>query len=203
MTAEVGYGGAPEGLGFIPLQRAALAVEQASEALGSTVAFGRVYGSLDWSIPTFARRRFLPARLEVRVTGQYGWGDVPAVYYSHIDAAQRFSTPFGTLRTLQPIPYLAPSHAALHWEHNFRTLPFEAVGWDWATRKNLSVLVHGGHARTWGAATPTRWARPTPSSGHHEIGLGLSGLFTYFRLDVTARLDEPAVTVGIAPARIF
>lgn len=194
------WNGAPQGLGIVPQRRLGVGVEQAAGALGSDVTFGRVYGSVDVGIPTLARRRFLPGRLELRLTGQYGWDDVPGVRYGIVEASQQFSSAFGALRTLQPLPYLGASAVALHWEHNFRTLPFEQIGWGWAVRQGYSVLVHGGHARTWASAAA---GRETPTGGHHEVGLGLSGLFTYFRLDLTARLDEPAVTVGIAPARFF
>ena len=135
----------------------------------------------------------------MRLTAQVGWGDVPAVRYGLVEASNRFTTPFGSLRTLQPLPYLGQSHAALHWEHNFRTLPFEVVGWQWAARKNLSVLVHGGHAWTWEAQTP----RGAPAGGHHEVGFSLGGLFSWFRLDFTTRLDRQAFTVGIAPTRFL
>ena len=73
-----------------------------------------------------------------------------------VDGALGLYAPFGALRTLGGRPYEGERHAALFWEHNFRTLPFELAGLYGLARRGYSVLLFGGHARTW---VSKRWPR--------------------------------------------
>jgi hypothetical protein len=72
--------------------------------------------------------------------------------------------------------------------------------------RGYNVILFGGHGRTW-ISDETRSTLayiPTVSDGfHHEIGLSLSGLFGFFRLDFAKRLDASGFSVGFAAARLF
>ena len=108
--------------------------------------------------------------------------------------------PFGTLHTLGGHtlggrPLAGRQYVSGFWEHDFRSVPFELVGWGAAADAGLSLLVGGGHAAMdVGGET----------AQHHELTVGLSGGFVLpIRADVSVRLDAPGVTVGLSVARIF
>ena len=87
------------------------------------------------------------------------------------------------------------------WEHDFRSVPFELLGWEWAAEKGISFIVHGGHA--W-MGVPDGVAGIRSTAEHHEVGASLSlGYLLPVRIDVTQRLDEPGTFVGFGIARLF
>jgi hypothetical protein len=147
---------------------------------------------IDHRFETWLRRRFLPNVLDVKLIAGTATGTLP-VYKTHVvDGSLSAFTPFGGLRTLRSAAYEANDILALHWEHHFRTVPFEWIGWDAAVDKGIGVIVFGSSAQTW-----------RPKRTHHEIGASISGLFSVMRVDVAYRLDQPGFFAGLSLARIF
>ncbi len=226
LTLQLGGEDGP--LGFFGAERRlALSVESGRLDLGSTDLLGgglffgagsdgddrrfaRFEGSADYTFETFFRRRLLPNELRLRLTGAIFAGRLPPQRFGIVDAGGWFFVPFGALKTLPRRPYEGEQHAAFFWEHNFRTVPFERVGLWWPAERGWSVLVHGGHARTWvSGSTLARlgyldgFVPRVPDGFHHEIGLSLSGVLGIFRLDVSQRLDAPGTAFSIGAAQIF
>ena len=114
-----------------------------------------------------------------------------------------FFSPFGAFRTMRGHPYEGEHYAALYWEHNFKTTPFELLGlWDWAMR-GAGLVVHGASGRTW--IDPERRAKlgydpRYEESFHHEVGVSLM-LYHLLRLDFTRRLDRPGWSAGLSLVR--
>ncbi len=163
---------------------------------------------LVWRLETFYRRRLLPNTLDVRVAAGTATGTLLPQRFGIVDGALGVYTPFGALKTLGGVPYEGEEHLAFFWEHNFRTVPFELLGLRGLARRGYSLIVFGGHGRTWlrpeASDVPTLGYVPrVPDGFHHELGVSLSGLFGFFRLDAAARLDAPGFAVGVAAARIF
>ncbi len=103
-------------------------------------------------------------------------------------------------------PYEGERYAALFWEHNFRTVPFELLGIPALTNRGIGLILHGAHGRTWISASRLASLTHTPryqDRVHHELGLSVNGLLSLFRLDLTWRLDAPGFFAGIAYARLF
>lgn len=161
----------------------------------------------DVRLPTFFRRRLLPNVLDVRLVAGTSTGDLPPQRLGLLDGGLGRYTPFGALKTRGGLPYEGDEYAGLLWEHNFRTVPFELLGLGGFVQRGYSLLLFGGHGRTWLAddnvATLPGFAPAVPDGFHHELGLSLSGLFGFLRADLAFRLDAPGVTVGVAAARIF
>ena len=109
---------------------------------------------------------------------------------------------FGGFRTRVERPYEGEKVLGMFWEHNFRTVPFELIGWRWAAERNIGLIVHGGHGRTWFADRMLLDYAPQYTDGfHHEIGVSINGLFDLFRLDFTKRLDAPGFFVSVGFVR--
>tara|TARA_B100001964_G_scaffold141763_1_gene156224 strand:+ start:51 stop:347 length:297 start_codon:yes stop_codon:yes gene_type:complete len=92
------------------------------------------------------------------------------------------------------------------WEHHFRTLPFELLGWDWLARRNIGIIVFGGHGRTWileDRLASFAYVHQYVDQFHLEIGVSVNGLLGLLRLDFAKLLDADGFTISVGFARIF
>lgn len=211
ITARIEYEGADSiPLGIGPEYTARIEYERDFEPGNiSDSRFARLAGMLAWRFPTFYTRRLIPNSLDIRISGQTATKYLPRQWYGIVDA----STVFGGLNTLHDRPYEGRGFVSILWEHSFRSVPFERLGWKAAARKGLNFIIHGAHARVWSPAAGggggwnnLEWRKTDPRSPdgfHHEIGYSISGLFDLFRVDFTHRLDKPGFAIGVSAARIF
>ena len=168
-------------------------------------SYWRASTSAFWSFNTFFKRRLLPNAVEFRLdAGILGGDSIPLQRLGIIDGSSVLTT-FGTIKTLADRPYEGDRWVLLAWEHSFRTVPFELLGWDWALKRHWTVLVHGAHgyASLDSYSGANRDLLVSTDGSHHELGISLSGLFTGARLDTAFRLDKPGFRMGISVARIF
>ena len=204
-SVEVGFewGGPYQPFGMTANRRVEVGVEHSGAGLGSDFSFTRLHLALDGHFKTFLKRRFTPNALDVRLVAGYSIGDVPVQRFGSLEASMGFFSPFGAFRTVRGHPYEGEHYAALYWEHNFKTTPFELLGlWDWAMR-GAGLVVHGASGRTW--IDPERRAKlgydpRYEESFHHEVGVSLM-LYHLLRLDFTRRLDRPGWSAGLSLVR--
>jgi len=208
LSATLGDGGL---LGVTPLNRVQASVEHSDPGLAaSDFDFTRVEVVADARIETFFQRRLLPNTLDLRLDAGASLGTPPLQRFGVIEASPLPYTPFGAFRALDDRPYQGEHHAALFWEHNFRTVPFELIGWQAPVDQDIGIILHGGHGRTWiEDDTERRLARRgvavrTSDGLHHELGLSINGLlYDSLRLDVTKRLDASGLSVGVSVVRFL
>lgn len=196
--------GRNSGLALIFGQRKiALEVEHSRSGFGSDFDFTQVRVLLDWRIETLFKRRLLPNVLDVRVVGSAFAGTLPRQRFEILDAGLLgWVAKFGAFRQRLSRPYEGEKVLGVFWEHNFCTVPFELIGWRWAAERNIGLIVHGGHGRTWfGDRTLLDYAPQYSDGFHHEIGVSINGLFDWFRLDFTKRLDAPGFFVSAGLVR--
>ena len=151
-------------------------------------------------INTFFRRRMFPNTLDLRVTGGFSTGALPPQRFGIIDGSLSAASQYGVLKSLRQQPYEGEHYAAIFWDHNFRTVPFEMLGLMSLARRGIGINIHGGHGRTW--ISNDRLAALTylpqyQDHFHHEVGISLTGLFYFFRLDFTKRLDTTGFFIGV------
>jgi hypothetical protein len=79
-------------------------------------------------------------------------------------------------------------YIAVNVEHNFRSLPFLALGLSFLTENNIELVVHAGAAQSWNDGT---LLINTTDGIYSEAGFGISRIFELFRLDFTWRLSSP------------
>ncbi|MCH8820222.1 MAG: hypothetical protein IIB03_07875 [Acidobacteria bacterium] len=177
------------------------------KSVGGDVVSGggylKVDASLFWRFNTFFSRRLLPNALDVHVLAGSVFGSVPVQKLGIVDGSPIFTT-FGGLKTAKNPPYQGDRWALVAWEHTFRTIPFELIGWEWAIKKHWNVILHGAHGWTSFEDYEPAGIPVYDSDGvHNELGFSLSGLFTILRLDASWRLDEPGFRFGFSVARLF
>ena len=185
-------------------RKIALEVEHSRSGFGSDFDFTQVRVLLDWRIETMFKRRLLPNVLDVRVVGSAFTGTLPRQRFEILDLGVLLSrvSIFGGFRTRVDRPYEGEKVLGMFWEHNFRTVPFELIGWRWAAERNIGLIVHGGHGRTWfGDLTLLDYAPQYTDGFHHELGVSINGLFNLFRLDFSKRLDAPGFFVSVGFVR--
>ncbi|MEM6325626.1 MAG: carboxypeptidase-like regulatory domain-containing protein [Bacteroidota bacterium] len=209
--AEVALGTLSSPLGALPRDAIRIVAEAGDwDGMGT---FWTVEGAVDGRLGTIARRRALPPALDVRLAGGISGGEVPLTRLLSVEGTLGGSgvgvSQFGALRARTGIPYEGDAYGAVFWEHTFRSLPFEVVGLGGLARRGYGVVLHGAHARTWigdeRRGDLSRFGHVlSPTDGwHHEIGVGLTGVFGLLRLDVTTRLDTPGTVVGVGVSRLF
>ena len=186
-----------------PQNRATLRLEK---GIDGTIADATDYlrAELDvfLRIPTFHQRRLIPNALDVRFVAGNVWGDAPIQRLGIVDGSSTLTT-FGALKTNDHPPYTGERWGLFAWEHSFRTVPFERLGWDWAVRRHWGLIVTGGHGWTDSDRALGSGRLHLAGNWHHEAGVSLSGLFTAFRVDTSWRLDAPGFRIGLSTARIF
>lgn len=186
-----------------PQRRATVRLERGiGGSIPGLTDYLRVEADVFLRISTFHQRRLIPNALDVRLVLGNVWGDAPIQRLGIVDGSSTLTT-FGTLKTNGHPPYTGEGWGLAVWEHSFRTVPFERLGWGWAVRRHWNLIITGGHG----------WLQSQRDLGvgrlhlgghwHHEAGVSLSGLFTVFRIDTSWRLDAPGFRVGLSTARIF
>jgi hypothetical protein len=193
--------------GIIGQNWAKLTIEHSSpDILSSDFDFTRYQLLMVLRLKTFLQRRLLPNVLDIHLIGGTFNGKLPIQRYGILDGALQIFGPFATFKSLIGKPYEGESYFALYWEHNFRTVPFELIGWRSIAKKHISFLLYGASGRSWISTESFKQLNYQPNYQdhfHHEIGISISGVFQFLRLDLTHRLDQSEIYLGISAARMF
>lgn len=212
------FGDEDDPLGVTGRKFLQIGVEHEFESLGGSngASYTTLSGVAEWRFNTFFQRRLLPNVLDIKIVAHRSTEATPTQRFGYVDGRMSFYNRFGTLKTLQDRAYRSEHALGMFWEHNFKTVPFELLGMRRAAENAINVIIFGGHAKSWGAPAIYEPIQGVDSRGplgvqassyannwHHEVGVSLSGLFSLFRVDFAARLDEPGFTIGLGTARIF
>jgi hypothetical protein len=163
---------------------------------GSDFDFTRVEACATLFVPTAHSILFSPG-FSVRIAGGVSGGMPPVQRAFTIESASSYIGPFGVMRALDVKEFAGTSYLACNIEHNFRSLPFLALGIPFLYERSIEFIVHGGAAQTWDTKG---LSLPTTSGWYGEAGFGLNRLFDVFRADCTWRVTAPTgfrVTVSL------
>jgi len=176
------------------------------KSLSGNFDFSTIELELDWRLNTFLTRRLLPNVFDIHVACGASRGLLPIQRFGIVDAGLTAFGPFGALKSLRNRPYEGEKYLAVFWEHNFRTVPFELLELDVLYKNGISLIVFGGHARSWisddrldNLAHDYRYI----NTFHHEIGLSISGIFDLLRVDLIQRIDRRLFYLGMGFSRLF
>lgn len=178
---------------------------------GSEFKFSRVNALATFSIPTIGRSLLFPASLSVRVAAGTSTGILPPQRLFSLESASSGFAPFGVFKAMGVREFTGERYVAVSAEHNFRSLPFLALGIPFLYKNNIEFVIHGGTGRTWfdrptAAFGTDRWNRPISGgneSGHWygEAGFGFNRIFDLIRADFTWRVSSPGgfrFSLGVA-----
>jgi hypothetical protein len=207
---KLSKGNESEALGAVGADDYSATIEQSASFLGSDWDYTRFKIDIYRRFETFYQRRFFPNTLDLRLNAGTYLGNLPIQKNEVLDASLGLFTPFGAFKTKRFLPYEGASYFALNAEHNFKSIPFEILGWRDATKSGLSLLVFGGIGKTWVQQDQVNQFQnrygfnpQTTDNLHMEAGVSLSNIFNLFRADVAYRIDKPGFFLGVSVARLF
>jgi len=177
-----------------------------SEILESDFNYQLYQAALDLRIPTFFRRRLMPNVFDIRLAAGTSSGSLPPQRFGTLDGALQIFAPFPSFKSLIGKAYEGEKYFGVFWEYNFRTLPFEIIGWRQLAQKNIGIILHGASGRTWIEEKHQENLSYQPvyqDRFHNEIGLSVNGLLNFFRIDFTRRLDKSEFYAGFSLSRLF
>ena len=195
------YGDEHVPFGLVTQNSAELEVEHSSPGfLASSFDFTRAIFRGEARITTFSSRLLFPPTLNIKLTAGASGGTLPPQRVFSLDSRYDDLGPFGVLRTGGVKEFSGDRFVSLSVEHNFRSVPFLLLDIPFLYRNSVEVRLHGSVAQTWSSST-LPFGRTT-DGWYSEAGLGLSRLFSFFRLDVSYRFMQPRgffLTFGVAP----
>jgi hypothetical protein len=195
-------GGEPIPLDLVWRDALELAVEYSKPSLtGGDFDFLRYYAVGSIAFTTFGRGFFLKPVLRLRLSAGSSSGNLPAQRLFDLESNLSGIAPFGVLRGARVKEFSGTSFVSASVEHNFRSIPFLALGIPFLYENSMELLLHGSAARAWNKSTyPV-----TPTDGwYYEVGIGISRIFDVFRADFTWRLSEPkGIRLSFATATIL
>ncbi|MBK7258778.1 MAG: carboxypeptidase-like regulatory domain-containing protein [Ignavibacteriae bacterium] len=192
-------GNPPVPLDMIRTNALELSVEHSTPALlSSSYDFTRYEAHGTLVIPTFAPGLLFRPDLTLMVSaGDLRGTQVPIQRLFNIESSSSGYGPSGVMRSMDVKEYGGTGYLAVHAEHNFRALPFLALGIPFLYENNIEFLMHGGAARTWSTG---RTVNPFRTGWFSEIGFGFNRIFDILRADLSWRLNEPRpvrITLGV------
>jgi hypothetical protein len=207
LELQIRYGNDYLPFGMVAQKRLEVGVEHSSPGLfSSDYDYTRFTLAADFRLNTFLKRRLLPMALDIHLAAGAARGDLPVQKLYTIDGRMLGFSPFAVLRTLSSRPYQGEKFAAIFIEHNFRTMVFELLDWEFLVRNGVGIIVHGAAGRSWISRQKLQMLLPElhySDQLHQEIGISLNGLFNMFRLDITQRLDRKSTFIGFGLSRFF
>jgi hypothetical protein len=128
-----------------------------------------------------------------------------------LESASSNYAPFGVLKAMGVKEFSGTRFVALNVEHNFRSVPFLALGIPFLYENNIEFIAHAGFGQTWGApryqnnllgqlALPISFPPNVTNGWYSEVGFGFSKVFDVLRADFTWRLSAPTrfrFTLGV------
>ncbi len=196
---EARIGDPPVPMNMIRQNALELSIEHATPAfLPTAYDFTRYEGHATLVIPTFAPGLLFRPDLTLMVSaGDIRGSHVPLQRLFNIESASSGYAAFGVMRSMDVKEYGGTGYLAFQAEHNFRSLPFLALGIPFLYENNIEFLVHGGTSRTWSSGHTTV---PFRTGWYSEIGFGINRIFDVLRADLSWRLNEPRpvrLTLGV------
>jgi hypothetical protein len=181
-----------------------LSAERSSSALGSDATFTKMSMDANWNMETFFKRRVFTNTLDIQASAGVLMGDKIPQKLGIVDGSLSGFTPFGTLKTRRNRPYTGSSYWSVAAEHNFRTSPFELIGFKALVDRGWGVIIFGGAGYTgMDNNTEMNFTGLTTDGVHSEAGISLNSIFGILRIDFAKRLDAPGNFIGISVPRYF
>ncbi len=193
------YGEAPVPLNLIRHDGMEFAIEYSAPGIaGSSFDFTRYEGATTLSFPTFGRSALFPPTFTFHIAAGTSRGTLPLQRAFSPETASSGLAPFDVLKGMDVKEFGGTAYVALNVEHNFRSLPFLALGIPFLYEKSIELITYGGFAKTW-----NRSMLPLHQTGgwYSEAGIGFNRILDLLRVDLTWRFSDPAgfrFTLGVA-----
>ncbi len=176
------------------------------KVLSSTFDYSQYSFSGRYDIVTFGKSFLFKPFLRLYAQGGVSFGTTPFQKLFILESQLSGLSAGNVLRTSEPREFYGDKYLIFSVEHNFRTLPFLALGIPFLYEKNYELIVHTTFARSWFSSQTIQNLPVIPHTTDGwfvEYGFGLSRILEFLRMDLTWRYGEksksgPVFTLGIA-----
>ena len=168
---------------FIPEDGLITQFDFSNPSFGSDFNYKKIQMIGLLKMKTFYKELFIAPYIEIIanvgiVTGYYG----PQHLFTP-NTALGFFAPAGVFRDLNPYRFTGTEMASLHIEHNWRSIPFQALGLNFISDTYLDFITGASVLKTWNKSNylpGTSMDKP-----YWEIYAGISRILAAFRVDVS------------------
>ncbi|MCG6913930.1 DUF5686 and carboxypeptidase regulatory-like domain-containing protein [bacterium BMS3Abin03] len=193
---KISLGKDPMEIQFIPENGLTAQFDFSNPAFNSDFNYKKFRATGLVKFKTIYRELFIAPYLEIildagTITGSYG----PQHLFSP-NTALGFFAPPGVLKGLNPYRYAGTEMVALYLEHNWRTIPFQALGLDFISDLYLDFITGINIVKTWNKSDYLPNA--AMDKPYWEIYAGLSKILGVIKVDVNYNsLKNISVTATI------
>jgi hypothetical protein len=190
---DLRLGPEPVFLDLVTTNSLEISVEHSAPSLASSdFDYTRVFALGTLVVPTAGEGFLLRPAFRFRASVGASRGELPVQRWFDVDVRSSGYAPFGVMHAAGVKEFAGTGMVAFSAEHNFRSLPFLALGLPFLYEPGIEFLLHAAGARTWqqGDGVPN-----TTPGWFAEAGFGIGRLFDLFRLDVTWRLAGGSMCV--------
>ncbi len=173
-------------------------------------SFRRYWADARWRQKTLRWSGHQRAMLDLRLVAGTSTGHLPLQRAFIVESGLSVFTTFGALRSVSGRPFEGEQVVAFFWEHNFRSMLTDILGFKWLFG-STDWIIFGGHARTWAPAQglgpyATTFVSRITNGAYHELGVSLGGIMhdvSNVRLDFAKPLHGGPVRIGLGLSKSF
>jgi len=179
---KISLGKDPMEIQFIPENGLTGQIDFSNPAFNSDFNYKkfRVTGLI--KLETIYKELFIAPYLEIIIDAGIIRGNYGPQHLFSPNTALGFFAPPGVFKGLNPYRYAGTEMIALHLEHNWRTIPFQALGLNFIADLYLDFITGASILKTWNKSDYLPVA--AMNKPYWEVYAGLSKILGVFRIDV-------------------
>ena len=130
---------------------------------------------------TFYDELFISPYLQLIVDGGIVDGDYGPQHIFTPNSALSIYSPIGAFKGIKPYEYVGTEMIAIHAEHNWRTVPFQAVGLNSLADLHLDIITGVSGLKMWNNSEYLH--TNNLKDPYWEAYIGISRIFAFLRVD--------------------
>jgi hypothetical protein len=163
-------------------------LDYSDEAFGGDFNYQRYRAIGMVKTKTFYKELFVAPYLQFTIDAGLISGSYGPQHILTPNTALAFYSPPGVFKGLKPYEFVGTEMIALHLEHNWRTVPFQAIGLDFITDLHIDLITGVSGLRMWNKSEYLK--ENSMDDPYWEVYLGISRIFAFLRLDFAYTSQE-------------
>ncbi len=196
LSLQISLGKNPMEIQFIPENGLTAQFEFSNPAFGSDFNYKSFSFTGEINTKTFYKELFIAPYLEVILNAGIIKGDYGPQHLFSPGTALGFFSPVQVFKDLNPYKFAGSEMVALHIEHNWRSVPFQALGLKFISDLYLDFITGASVLKTWNKSSYK--ISDSMNRPYWEIYTGISRILGLFRVDVCYNsLKKVSVTASV------
>lgn len=186
LALSVTAGSDPYDYQFMPEDGLFFRGEFSSDKLKSDFRYSYFRAAGQLKIKTIFRGLLFSPYLLIRGEGGLVNGSYGPQHLMTPETSLEIVSGFGVFKGIKPYEFAGSRMAALHMEHNWRTVIFQSLGLNWLRDQNINVLTGASALKMWNGSGYLNKNEKL----YYEAYLGLSGILGMLRTDAVYTSQE-------------